>query len=160
MNIILTPAAQVSLTTRKFLLDVVPSLTDLEEVETSTLYYICGYISMKTNIGLDAPEVTSTISEFTTKVSRGVRSSTLQMSSLISVSIYYKNVELKTCSNRLVKAFKEVYDCNYLFLDDIVVKDVLQGFVNCFSKGYANMKTEQIKFDKNNRRKRKALQYR
>ena len=31
---------------------------------------------------------------------------------------------------------------------------------NCFSKGYANMQTEQINIDKNNRKKRKALQYR
>ena len=51
------------------LLDAVPCLEDLEEIETSTLYYICGYISMKIDIGLDAPTVKSSVSEFTTKVS-------------------------------------------------------------------------------------------
>ena len=144
------------------LLDVVPSLADLEEVETSTLYYICGYISMKTNIGLDAPEVASTISEFTAKVSRGaLKHPPEELFDLgLRLYTYYKSVELKTCSNRLVKAFKEVYDSSYSFLDDKVVQEVLQRFSNCFSKGYANMQTEQIKIDKNNRKKRKALQHR
>ena len=68
------------------LLDLVPSLKDLEEAETSALYYICGYISMKTNIGLDAPEVTSSISEFTANVSRGALKHP-QRSSSISASV-------------------------------------------------------------------------
>ena len=42
------------------LLDAIPS-AELTEVETSTLYFICGYISMKTNIGLEAPEVHSSM---------------------------------------------------------------------------------------------------
>ena len=53
------------------LLDVVPSPGDLEEKEASTVYYICGYVAMKTNIGLDAPEISLKVSEFTEKVSRG-----------------------------------------------------------------------------------------
>ena len=117
---------------------------------------------MKTNIGLDAPEVTSTISEFTAKVSRGaLKHPPEELFDLgLRLYTYYKSVELKTCSNRLVKAFKEVYDSSYSFLDDKVVQEVLQRFSNCFSKGYANMQTEQIKIDKNNRKKRKALQHR
>ena len=59
-----------------------------------------------------------------------------------------------------MKAFTEIYESNYSFLDDSIVSDMLQRFINCFSKGYANMQTEQIKIDKNNRKKRKALQYR
>ena len=53
------------------LLDVTPSLTDIDEGEKSTLYYICGYIAMKQGIGLDAPEVDTPVSEFTNNVSRG-----------------------------------------------------------------------------------------
>ena len=60
----------------------------------------------------------------------------------------------------LRKAFMEIYESNYSFLDDSIVRDMLQRFVNCFSKGYANMQSEQIKIDKNNRKKRKTLQYR
>ena len=51
------------------LLDVTPSLTDIDEGEKSTLYYICGYIAMKQGIGLDAPEVDTPVSEFTNNVS-------------------------------------------------------------------------------------------
>ena len=144
------------------LLDVVPSLADLEETETSTLYYICGYISMKINIGFDAPEVDSKVSEFTTKVSRGaLKHPPEELFDLgLRLYTYYKSVESKSCSTRLLKAFTEIYESNYSFLDDSTVHDMLQRFVNCFSKRYANLQTEQIKIDKNNRKKRKALQYR
>ena len=73
---------------------------------------------------------------------------------------FHKNVESKSCATRLMKEFTEIYESNYSFLDDSIVSDMLQRFINCFSKGYANMQTEQIKIDKNNRKKRKALQYR
>ena len=117
---------------------------------------------MKTEIGLDAAGVSSSISEFTTKVSRGALKHPLEELFDLGLRLYgyYKNVEMKTCSTRLVNAFREIYESSYSFLDHTVVQDVLHRFVNCFSKGYANMATEQIKIDKNNRKKRKALQYR
>ena len=145
-----------------YLLDVIPSLEDLEEIERSTLYYICGYVSMKINIGLDAPVVDSNISEFTTNVSRGALKHPPEELFDLGLRLYcfHKNVESKSCATRLMKAFTEIYESNYSFLDDSIVSDMLQRFINCFSKGYANMQTEQIKIDKNNRKKRKALQYR
>lgn len=143
------------------LLDVIPSLEDLEEIERSTLYYICGYVSMKINIGLDAPVVDSNISEFTTNVSRGaLKHPPEELFDLgLRLYCYHKNVESKSCSTRLMKAFKEIYESSYSFLDESIVSGMLQRFINCFSKGHANMQTEQIKIDKNNRKKRKALQY-
>ena len=144
------------------LLDAVPCLEDLEEIETSTVYYICGYISMKIDIGLDAPTVESSVSEFTTKVSRGALKHPPEELFDLGLRLYhyYTSVESKSCSTRLMKAFMEIYESNYSFLDDSIVRDMLQRFVNCFSKGYANMQSEQIKIDKNNRKKRKTLQYR
>ena len=144
------------------LLDAVPCLEDLEEIETSTVYYICGYISMKIDIGLDAPTVESSVSEFTTKVSRGALKHPPGELFDLGLRLYhcYISVESKSCSTRLMKAFMEIYESNYSFLDDSIVRDMLQRFVNCFSKGYANMQSEQIKIDKNNRKKRKTLQYR
>ena len=143
------------------LLDAIPS-AELTEVETSTLYFICGYISMKTNIGLEAPEVHSSVSEFTTKVSRGgLKHPPEELYDLgLRLYMYYKNVESKSCSTRLVKAFTVIFESSFSFFDDEMVPDVMQRFVNCFSKGYANMLTEEIKSDKNNRKKKKALQYR
>ena len=143
------------------LLDAIPS-DDLREVETSTLYYICGYISMKTNMGLEAPEINSTVSEFTNKVSRGaLKHPPEELYDLgLRLYTYYKNVELKSCSTRLVKAFTAIFECSFCFLDDAIVQEVMRRFVNCFSKGYARMRTEEIKIDKNNRKKKKALQYR
>ena len=106
---------------------------------------------MKMNIGLDAPEVDSTVSEFTTNVSRGaLKHPPEELFDLgLRLYTYYKSVESKSCSTRLMKAFTEIYECNYSFLDDLIVHDMLQRFVNSFSKGYANMQTEQIKIDKN-----------
>ena len=142
------------------LLDAVPSPADLEHIETCTLYYICGYISMKSNIGLEAPEVNAKISEFTENVSRGaLKHPPEELFDLgVRLYMYYKNVECKTCCTRLVKAFRAIYDSSYVFIEEGNVQDVLQRFANCFSKGYANMKTEQIKIEKSHGKKRKSLQ--
>ena len=48
----------------------------------------------------------------------------------------------------------------YIYLLSRLVVAWRSAAQNCFSKGYANMQTEQINIDKNNRKKRKALQYR
>ena len=104
----------------------------------------------------------SSVSEFTTKVSRGALKHPPEELFDLGLRLYhyYTSVESKSCSTRLMKAFMEIYESNYSFLDDSIVRDMLQRFVNCFSKGYANMQSEQIKIDKNNRKKRKTLQYR
>jgi hypothetical protein len=117
---------------------------------------------MKINVGLDAPEVESNVCEFTEKVSRGALKHPPEELFDLGVRLYtyYKHVEMKSCATRLVKAFKEIYDSSFSFLDDALVRDVMQRFTNCFSKGYANMQTEKIKIDKNNRKKRKTLLHR
>ena len=76
----------------------------------------------------------------------------------MSLYVYYKEVDDKSCSNKLLKAFDQIYEAaQYNFEKP---EEILRRFVNCFSKGFSNMKTEQIKVDKQNRKKKKERQFR
>ena len=143
-------------------LDKIPSSSDLSEVESSTLYYISGYVASKLNIGLDAPETQRQFqpSEFTQKVSRGLlKHPTEDLYELaMTLFAYYKNVDDKSCSNILLKAFVLIYESSPCYLD--VPTDASRRLVNCFAKGYSNQRSEEIKVNKQNRKKRKERQFR
>ena len=144
------------------LLYYVPSSGELSEQESSTLYYISGYVASKSGIGLNAPETSNQFepSEFTLKVSRGLlKHPTEELFELSMVLFtYYKNVEDNSCCNVLLKAFHLIYESSHCYLDNPA--EVLRRFVNCFSKGYSIKKSEEIKLDKQNRKKRKERQFR
>ena len=70
---------------------------------------------------------------------------------------YYKQVQDKTCVNRILVAFKEIYVAAHI---DIPNSDsVLRRFVNTFTKAFARDETENIaKEKKQNVVKRKRLE--
>ena len=122
----------------------------------STLYYISGYIAMKERIGLDEPNsINSNISEITTNVSSGLLKH--PSDDLLDLSFYlyayYDAVETKDCINRLLKAFKQIYEViQYEFENP---SGILRRYANCFSKGAANQQTQKIKDDKRSSIQRK-----
>ena len=126
------------------------------------MYYICGYVASKSGIGLNAPKTPKQFkaSEFTQKVSRGLlKHPTEELYELAMVLFsYYKNVVDNSCCRLLLKAFHLIYESSPCHLDNPA--EVLRRFVNCFSKGYSIEKTEEIKVDKQNRKKRKERQFR
>ena len=70
---------------------------------------------------------------------------------------YFKpNVSDKSCTNRLLEAFRLIQETLHCSYSDLV----LRRFVNCFSKGFAKKKTEEIKVDKQQRNvvKRRRLE--
>ena len=141
------------------LLDNIP-VEQLSDTEQSTLYYICGYICAKHDMGLAAPEKHVEASEFTDNVSRGLlKHPPAEFFELaMSLFVFYKNVENKSCSNRLLKGFKCIYESSAYTLDE--VDKILRRFVNTFAKGFSNQKTEEIRVDKKNRKKKKERQLR
>ena len=136
------------------LLDNIPT-SQLSDNEMSTLYYISGYVAAKHSIGIDAPEQHFEASEFTTNVSRGLlKHPTEDLFELaMSLFVFYKNVEDNSCSKRLLKGFNIIYESS---MCDFEAGDrILTWFVNCFAKGYSTQKTEELRVDKKNRKKKK-----
>ena len=129
------------------------------ETEQSSLYYISGYVAKKLNIGLEAPstDINPSVSKFTENVSRGLLSHpTDELYQLaVSLYVYYRDVQDKSCCTKLLLAFKQIYECAHYQFDK--PDEILRRFVNCFSKGYSTLKTAEIKQEKlkNNKRERK-----
>ena len=136
------------------LLDSIPT-SELSDNELSSLYYVSGYVALKHNIGIEAPEKHFDVSEFTTNVSRGLlKHPTAELFELaMSLLSFYKNVEDNSCSNRLLKGFKIIYESTCCEYDDI--DKILRRYINCFSKGYCTQKTEELRVEKRNRKKKK-----
>ena len=87
-------------------------------------------------------------SEFTSLVSRALLCYThLELYDLGVFSFTcYKSLQNKRCVTRILVAFTEIYEnCCYNFTN---VNLILKRFANTFSKGFANMSTENIKYDK------------
>ena len=122
--------------------------SELSDLEKSTLYYICGYITHKE--GFVSTEIVSSTnakaSEFTQMVSRGKQSHPSEDLYDLSQYLfpYYKSVPEKSCANRLIKGFREI--CDVAFLD--FETSVLRRFVNSFSKGFAVHSRDKIKREK------------
>ena len=135
-------------------LDFIP-IGLLSEEEKATLYYISGYVASKHDIGIDAPEKHFKESEFTEKVSRGkLKHPTACLFELsMALFVFYKNEEDNSCSNRLLIAFNLINESSPCNFDD--EGKIFRRFVNCFAKGYSSQKTEEIRVDKKNRKKRK-----
>ena len=57
--------------------------------------------------------------------------------------IYYKNVEMKSCTSRLMIAFKKIDDFTNYELTNY--GSILRRFSNCFGKAYAVKETDQLK---------------
>ena len=120
----------------------------------SALYYISGYVAMKEGIGLDDPQIqNSEISDFTTKVSRGLlKHPPVQLLELpFYLYAYYDAVEMKVCATRLLKAFTQIYEVTHNEFENYSC--ILHCYVHCFSEGSANQQTQKIK-DKATNRKR------
>ena len=130
-------------------------LSETELSTLSTLYYMSGYVASKHKIGLGAPEKHFEASEFTQNVSRGLlKHPTAKLFELgMSLFVYYKKVDVNSCSNRLLKAFAIIYESTPCDFDE--EEQILRRFINCFAKGYSNQKTEEIKVEKKTRKKRK-----
>ena len=68
---------------------------------------------------------------------------------------YYEQISNKSCTNRLMEAFRLIQETIYCSYTD----SVLRRFANSFSKGFARKKTTEINIDKQQRSavKRKRL---
>ena len=84
------------------------SSVTITETERSSLYYICGYVAHKENGMIMDPIVAenNSASEFTKMVSRGRLSfPTEELFDLyLYMYVYYKSVEDKKCTTRLINA--------------------------------------------------------
>ena len=118
----------------------------INDIELSTLYFISGYVARKENLGGDETETTMPLKqkscEFTVQLSRGglIHPSKDLFDLSTCLYTYYEKVPNKSCSNRLLEAFKliqETVHCSY-------TDSVLRRFANTFSKGFAKKKTEQV----------------
>ena len=67
--------------------------------------------------------------------------------------VFYKNVDINSCSNRLLQGFKYIYESSPCHFED--EEKLLRRFVNCFAKGYSTQKTEEIRVEKSNQKKKK-----
>lgn len=125
--------------------DCFEKATELTEIERATLFYICGYVAQKEKMPTNDTPCNESHSEFTKLLSRGklrFPSEELFDLSLYLLS-YYKNVEMKSCTNRMVTAFQKIYDfTNY---DIPNFNAVLRRFANCFSKAYAAKESDHLK---------------
>ena len=144
------------------LLDNIPSADNLSDHDISTLYYISGYIAARCSIGMDAvpTEELFKASEFTRKVSRGLlKQPTEDLFELgKSLYVYYKDTDDKSCSTKLLKAFNAIYEsfpCTFPQINDI-----LERYVNCFSKGFSTKETDKIKREKKEMNTRKERKFR
>ena len=124
----------------------------------TTLYYISGYVTHKEGLLPSEsvlPECTKE-SEFTNLVSRGQLSHPSADLYHLSQYLfsYYKNIPVKSCTNRLIVAFQEISEVSASYEYD---KSVFRRFANCFSKGYAVQSTDEIKRQKEGQKKTDAI---
>ena len=136
-------------------------ITYLSVYEKSSLYYlrIC---RQKENFGTEISH--STIedcphSEFTELVSRG--SLCHPPNSLYDLGLvlftYYKSLPNKTCTTKVLKAFREIYELSQCLFDN--EKSVLNRFLNTFTKGFSIMCSEKILIDKKGDIKKRRMNY-
>ena len=143
--------------------DCFNSASSINEIDRSSAYYIAGYVCHKENLlstsdDFQPTQPTCPESEFLDQLSRGKL--THPPSSLYDLGLYlltyYKHVQDKTCVNRILVAFKEIYVATHFDFPN--PESVLKRFVNTFAKAFAKNETEKIaKEKKQNVVKRKRL---
>ena len=119
--------------------------SELSESERSAIFYICGYVVFKESIPTVDDLENCPESEFTKLVSRGkLKYPPPELFDLaLYMYTYFKWREPKCCSKIFELGFKIIYDSSGCHFTDI--EKILKRFVNCFCKGYAKEKTDQIK---------------
>lgn len=119
----------------------------INEIERSSLYYICGYIAHKEGcMILSKNMVTSEKeSEFVSMVSRG--NLDYPTEELFDLSLYlysfYKLSNDKNCINKMLVAFQRILDFTQYEVKNS--DSVLRRFANCFFKSFSNMITDTVK---------------
>ena len=115
---------------------------EINETESSTLYYISGYVSFKEKLCSDQPAELPHCSEFTDMVSRGKLSHPPIKVYVLSKCLYsYYNKVDNSCATKLMVAFKVIYE--YMDLEYDNLTSIFRRFINTFSKAFA--KKSQIK---------------
>ena len=122
--------------------------TDLTVIERSSLYYIAGYMTCKEKIDVDTANVEyAEESEFTTMVSRGKLCHPSEELFDLSLSLYtyYKSLEDKSCSTRLLRAFERILEFTSYSIP--AHNSVLRRFANCFGKAFSKKASQQLRID-------------
>ena len=121
--------------------------TDLTVIERSSLYYISGYITCKEKIDVDTANVEYAESEFTTMVSRGKLCHPSEELFDLSLYLYtyYKSLEDKSCSTRLLRAFERILEFTSYSIP--AHNSVLRRFANCFGKAFSKKASQQLRID-------------
>ena len=132
--------------------------TKLSDVERCTVYFIAGYVAFKEDefASQNMPETSSIDSEFTNLVSRGMlQHPTVDLFDLgLFLYAYHKSLPEKKCLNRQFVAFQLIYDFSHFDFSNS--KGILWRFLKTFSKGFAKMKTDQIKQEKKSVKRRRT----
>ena len=129
--------------------------SNLNTVERSTLYYICGYVSQKEGIACtDTEDLSLPESEFTQNISRGGLS--FPPINLFDLSLYYSFFKLKT-RKCCTKIFLEEFDQNHSYTeyDFKDIKSINRRLCNCFFKAFVkNFNNERIEDEREIKRRR------
>ena len=120
------------------------TLFDFSDEEKSTLFYICGFITMKHGLECESQNIQNLppSAEFTLLVSRGKLK--IPPAWLFNLSLYcYKWFILTapTCTKHTVKLF--TYLAESIFIDHNKIVFILQTLTNTFFKGFVKLRTEQ-----------------
>ena len=112
---------------------------EINETESSTLYYIYGYVSFKEKLCCDQPAELPHCSEFD-MVSRGKLCHPPIQVYVLSKCLYsyYKKVD-KSCPTKLMVTSKVIYE--YMDIEYDNLAGILRPFIKTFSKAFAKKET-------------------
>ena len=141
-------------------LDSCPEAVDcLSPEEHASIYYVCGYIAKKT--GLASNRATSTKSEFTDLVSRGLLSHPPNWLFVFGQFCYafFQSSDIR-CVTRLSASFALVFETFFdISIDHRNLSSITRRFSNCVLKGLVRRDTEaQIPCTSPSTRKLRKLQ--
>ena len=119
---------------------------NLSSNERSILYFISGYVARKENLKSDPNVIKLTESEFTELVSRGklMHPPPLLYHLPQYLFSFFKLSPGKCCSKYFKKGFHLIYTTTEYSFENI--HGIMQRYINCFFKAYANKEMDKILF--------------
>ena len=132
--------------------------TNLNDEERSTLYYISGYVAYKEGLGVTpSEEISGSISEFLTNVSRGKlchSPSDLYDYSLYCYAFFKVKCERKNCCNKIfLQAYQLIYESTDYTFENI--DSIIRRFSNSFFKAFVKKESDYFKKEKDKKQLKK-----
>ena len=132
--------------------------SDLNEIEKTTLYYICGYVTFKEKIVCEDENESTSFppeSEFTINLSRGK----LKLPPIVLYDFsqycysFFKSRNPKCCTKIFLTAFNEIYVYSGYHFPE--VSRIIRRLCNCFFKAFVKRATDDAKTQKDQRETKK-----